>query len=194
VPPGRRRPAEGNVYSFEDLVVPPEDVVLDTSFVVDALIPSQNRYEECRGFLSRLADAGSVVVFNRLLEPELWEATYKIAFRQLHPKGRMADLRHESSVLRRVEPLRDEVRSSWQDALSVLVWVAVDLGEIEERVPELMSYGLSSFDAVHAATAVSAGVRAFVTLDYHFGFVPERELELYVPANRVGPCRYARTR
>ena len=31
--------------------------------------------------------------------------------------------------------------------------------------------------------------RPFVTLDYHFSFVPHRLLELYVPSKRLRPCR-----
>src|SRR5436309_9043286 len=111
MPPLRRPPAERNVHSFEGLPVPPEEVVLDTSFVVDAVFRSQNRHAACRAFLDRLADAGSAVIFNRLLEPELWEATYKIALRQLHPKARVADARHDRSLLQRVEPLRHDVEN-----------------------------------------------------------------------------------
>ena len=65
----------------------------------------------------------------------------------------------------------------------------IEVSEVQEWVPGMMGYGLNSFDAVHAATAVYTGVRPFVTLDYHFSLVSEVELELYVPSNRVKACR-----
>jgi hypothetical protein len=40
VPPARRPVAAHNVYSFEGTLVPPDRLVLETSFVVEALIPS----------------------------------------------------------------------------------------------------------------------------------------------------------
>ena len=69
--------------------------------------------------------------------------------------------------------------------------MVVDLGEVVERVPEFMSYGLGSSDAVHAATAAYVDVLPFVTLDY-FSLVPQTRLELYVPQGRVSACRKRR--
>jgi predicted nucleic acid-binding protein len=144
VPPTRRPGGAHNVYSFEGALVPPDQLVLETSFVVDALIPSQARHAECEGFLENIGRARSRVFVNRFLELELWEATYRIALR-------------------------------------------------EQRVPSLMRHGLTSYDAVHAATAEYADVRPFVTLDYHFAAVPEHDLQLWVPASRVRPFRERRT-
>jgi len=76
--------------------------------------------------------------------------------------------------------------------LSGLDWVAIELSEVQGWLPRMMAYGLTSFDAVHAASSAYAGVRALVTLDYHFSFVPERRLELYVPSNRAQVCRRRR--
>ena len=66
-------------------------------------------------------------------------------------------------------------------ALGTLSTVVVDVGEVVEGVPEFMSYGLGSSDAVHAATAAYVDVLPFVTFDYHFSLVPQSRLELYVP-------------
>lgn len=55
MPPVGRPPAARGVYSFEALVVPPREVVLDASFVVDALITSQSRHDDCQAFLTDMA-------------------------------------------------------------------------------------------------------------------------------------------
>ena len=166
MPPARRAGAARNVYSFEGTLVPPDQLVLETSFVVDALIPSQARHAECEGFLENIGRARSKVFVNRFLELELWEAAYRIALREHHPRKRPRDARSSRAVLRRANALRDEVDTAWHDVLSMLDWVvAVNLAEVQERVPSLMRHGLTSYDAVHAATAECADVRAFVTLD-----------------------------
>ena len=192
MPPARGPSDTHNVYSFEGTLVPPDQLVLETSFVVDALIPSQARHAECEGFLENIGRARSKVFVNRFLELELWEAAYRIALREHHPKKRPRDARSSGAVLRRAKTLREEADAAWHDALSVLERVVVDLAEVQERVPSLMRHGLTSYDAVHAATAEHADVRPFVTLDYHFAAVPESELQLWVPTSRVRPCRERR--
>jgi hypothetical protein len=87
---------------------------------------------------------------------------------------------------------RDTLDDAWRTALGALSAVVVDVGEVVEGVPEFMSYGLGSSDALHAATAAYVDVLPFVTLDYHFSLVPQSRLELYVPQNRVSACRKRR--
>ena len=54
-------------------------VVLDTSFVVNALLPNEPRHLECRSFVPDLALSHSTILYNRLLEIELAEAAVKLA-------------------------------------------------------------------------------------------------------------------
>jgi predicted nucleic acid-binding protein len=191
MPPVGRRQAERNVFSFEGRLLSPPELVIDTSFVVDALVAAQPRHDACRAFLDAIRDSGSVVYFNRLLVVELWEAAYTIKLRERHG-GRWRGHRHDRRSLRPAKTLRDTLHDAWRAALQGLNIVVVDLGEVVERVPEFMSYGLGSSDAVHAATAAYVDVQPFVTLDYHFSLVPERQLELYVPQKRVSACRKRR--
>ena len=79
MPPVGRRTAERNVFSFEGRLLAPPELVLDTSFVVDALVATQPRHAVCRAFLDAIRDSGSVVYFNTLLVVELWEAAYASA-------------------------------------------------------------------------------------------------------------------
>jgi predicted nucleic acid-binding protein len=192
VPSGGRASDERGVHTFEGMIVPPPELVLETSFVVDALIPSQARHPECQTFLGSIMDAESRVFFNHLLAPELWEAPYKITLKERHPKKRAADVRHDRRTLRRAKARREEIENAWREVLTLLDWVAIELSDVHRWLPQMMAYGLTSFDAVHAATSRYSGVRPLVTLDYHFSFVPERRLELYVPSNRVQACRRRR--
>ena len=188
----RRGSAERGVHTFEGMLLPPPELVLETSFIVDALIPSQARHPECRTFLNSIAGAESRVFFNHLLAAELWEAAYRITLKERHPKRRAAEVRRDRRTLRRAKTRRAEIEKAWHEALTSLDWVAIELSEVERWLPQMMAYGLTSFDAVHAASSAYAGVPPLVTLDYHFSFVPERRLELYVPSNRVQACRRRR--
>jgi predicted nucleic acid-binding protein len=194
VQPRGRPAATRAVHSFEE-VFPPDELVLDTSFVFDALVSGEPRHEACREFLARIAEAGSVVYFNRLLEAELWELAYKAAIKERHRKGDWKKLRLDGRYRVPAKALQEEVESAWRDALKGLSWVEIEMREAAPWVPAVMAdWGLSSFDAFHAATAVYADVEAIVTLDAHFGQVPPAYVDLYVPANRVAPCRQRRAR
>ena len=193
MPPRGRPPAARGVYSFEDATLfPPTELVLDTSFVLDALLPSQPRHPACQAFLAGVAEAGSTVFFNHLLENELWEAAYRVAFRELHPGKRATDVRHDGRARRRAKRLRADVETAWRSVLDALDWVAIDVSEVADAVPDVMAWGLPSYDAVHVATALYVGVRPLVTLDYHFRLVPRGALDLYVPNYRVRGMRNAR--
>jgi predicted nucleic acid-binding protein len=174
------------------MLVPPAELVLDTPFVVDALLRSQPRHEVCRAYLTAIAGAHSTVIFNRLLEPELWEAAYRIAIRERYPGRRASDVRHDGRTRQRAKTLQRRLEAAWNELLTALDWLAIEVGEVREWVPQLMARGLASYDAVHAATALYTDVRPFVTLDYHFSFISEHQLELYVPASRVRACRERR--
>jgi predicted nucleic acid-binding protein len=191
MPPVGRLVAERNVFSFEGRLLAPPELVIDTSFVVDALATRQPRHDACRAFLDTIRDSGSVVYFNTLLVVELWEAAYAIKLRRRHGR-QWRRHRHDRRSLRPAKAFRGTLHDAWRTALQTLSVVAVDVGEVVEGVPEFMSYGLGSTDALHAATAAHVDVLPFVTLDYHFSLVPQSRLELFVPQNRVSVCRKRR--
>jgi predicted nucleic acid-binding protein len=137
----------------------PAEVVLDTSFIVDALLPSQERHVACRDYLERLVVGDTFVIFNRLLELELAEAAYKIALKERFGKRRFMEMRGDGRALRRASRLAGLLRESWSDVLDTLAWGRVELSESIGLVPDLMKRGLASYDAVHAATALTTNVR-----------------------------------
>jgi hypothetical protein len=74
-----RRALHRNVHSFAELLIP-DELLLDTSFVYEALQPGQIRHRECATFLERAATNKTTFFFNRLLEIELREVAFRGAF------------------------------------------------------------------------------------------------------------------
>jgi predicted nucleic acid-binding protein len=171
----------------------PEDVVVDTSFVVEALVGTQQQHEVCRGFLERLLAAETTLYFNRLLEIELAEAAFRFALQErLGRRVREAD-RRDGRLRRRAGRLMEETQDAWDEALAGFSFVCVELHEVADMTPQLMrDHGLRSYDAVHVATALLAGVRDVVTLDVGFANVPPEMLNVHTTRHRLASCRARR--
>ncbi len=191
---GGRRPGTQAVCPLgEPTLTLPHEVVLDTSFVVESLLTNQPRHDECSGFLSRLVEQGIVVFFNRLLQLELLETTYKLVLIERFGKTDWRSRRFDGRARRRASRLAQEMLDAWSSALSALNYGIVELDEVVDEIPGLMArFGLSSYDAAHAATAGRLRVRSLVTLDSGFAAIPSSELELYVGARQVARCRSLR--
>lgn len=193
--PGRRRspPLERGVRSFEDAtLLLPTTVLLDTSFVVDALIPTQRHHESSRRFLEDLAVGGTTVVFSRLLEVELAEASFRIGLKELHRRD-WARARLDGRSRRRGRARMLAVLAAWEATLEALNWARIEMHEAMTDVRDFMGrYGLSSYDAVHAASARYAGVQDLVTLDSGFAALPTSVVRLFVDSSRVRRCRQIR--
>jgi len=70
---------------------PPDAVVIDTNVVAEAFLRHEPEHDACDELLRRLVQARTVVVYNRLLEAELWEVVFNHALRT-HTGQR--DVRH----------------------------------------------------------------------------------------------------
>lgn len=194
-PAGRGRPPlQRNVYSFEEPDLPmPSEVVLDTSFVIKALITTEVHHAACQDFMVRLAEADTTVFYNRLLELEFVETAFKLAVKERHgPKG-WPGKRKDGRVRRRAGRLTQELLESWNELLESLPHLCIELEEVSAAVPALMAEcGLASMDAAHAATAEYVDAQGLVTTDAGFGDVPAERLRLYVDASRVRSARQRR--
>jgi predicted nucleic acid-binding protein len=141
------------------------------------------------GFAQALAAADTTLVYSRLLELELDEAVYQLALKERHPKD-WKRFRHDGRARRRANRLLTGARSAWSEFLSAFDYVAYTVEEVADRVPKLMTrYGFASYDAVHAATALEAGVSAIVALDTAFAELPQSRVAIYTDASRVASCR-----
>jgi predicted nucleic acid-binding protein len=172
----------------------PAEIGLDTSFVVHALLPAEPHHVSAVGFLDQLAKSGSSLVFNRLLELELREVVFRAPL--IERFGReWRRRRHDGRSLRRASRLIRETMNAWQELLSAFDHLMVEPGEVFERIDEYMdSFGLASYDAIHAATVEYAGTGALAATDVGFASVPSSRLLLYVNQSRVAPCRAVRAR
>lgn len=189
-PLGRPALARG-VFPLDDLRLDvPREVVLDTSFVVEALIESQPAHLVCAQFLLELVFADATLYFNRLLELELAETAFKIALRERHADFKRA--RSDGRARRRAGRLMEEARRAWDEVLSAFPHARIEIEEVAEAVPALMTaHGLASYDAVHAATADRVGVRSIVTLDSGFALLPLR-YTLFTTSGRLRRFRALR--
>jgi hypothetical protein len=51
---------------------------------------------------------------------------------------------------------------------------------------------MASYDAAHAATAISAGAETIVTLDTGFALLPSTQLTMHTDRSRLASCRVKR--
>jgi hypothetical protein len=58
----------------------------------------------------------------------------------------------------------------------------------------MTSYGLASYDAIHAASAIAADADAIVTIDTGFALLPPSLLTVYTDRSRLASCRSKRPR
>ncbi|WP_423921331.1 PIN domain-containing protein [Frigoribacterium sp. 2-23] len=186
------RPALGRnvyVYSSPTLVLPAE-VVLDTSFVVDVLVPKEPRHIAAEAFMLALVSNDTTVYYNRLLELELAEIAFKIAVKEQHGNKAWPQKRTDGRVRRRAGRLTADLMASWEALLATVPHLRVELEEVAGLVVDNMNaYGLASYDAAHAATAAYVEAEGLVTNDAGFGLVDATELALYTDASVSRSCR-----
>jgi predicted nucleic acid-binding protein len=175
---------------------PPKAVVLDTNVVAEALLPNQPEHAACRTLLRQFAEESTAVVFNRLLEIELWEVVFNLALRERHPRKNIRHVRYDNRVRPRAARLLRQAHQAWEDdLLAPLTWSRIEMHEIAENVPKLMQeYGFQSYDAVHAATLLASEVTDFVTRDGGFAVLPPAIATLHTTHARLAGTRGRRRR
>lgn len=194
-----RPPLTRGVFSYEDPVVAlPAQVTLDTSFAASALISGEDGHDASRTYLARLIAEGSVIYFSRLLELELREVAFKTPLVETY-RGRWRRHRHDGRSMPRARKLLQQTMDSWAEILDAADHLAIEVDEIADRVDDLMCRdGLSSYDAVHAATALytatAGSPAAIVTRDLDYALAPEAELTVYTNEGRVRRSRSTRSR
>jgi predicted nucleic acid-binding protein len=170
-------------------------VLLDTSVVAEALLPNEPEHDPCLAVLDRLAASGSVVLFSRLLEIELWEVAFDVALRERHPRKNLRRVRYDNRVRPRAARLLRQAQRAWDDLLAPLTWSRIEIHEVAQDVPRLMrEYGLQSYDAVHAATLLASGITDLVTRDAGFAVLPPALATLHTTQARLASTRARRRR
>jgi predicted nucleic acid-binding protein len=190
---GGRNSRPRGVYSFEDESLDvPERVVLDTSFVVEALLSGQKQHAACQAYLVRLARKKTAIFYSALLEAELAETAFQVGLKERHPKD-WKKYRNDGRSRQRPRNLMMDTLDAWETIVHALPSHRVELSTVNDLVPDLMGrYGIASYDAVHVATAIHEDVRRIVTKDLGFASVPASEVDLYVDSSRLALCRSRR--
>lgn len=174
---------------------PPEAVLLDTNVAAEALLPNEPEHGACAALMRRLADAGTTVVFNRLLEVELWEVAFNLALRERHPRKDLRHVRYDNRIRPRAARLLQEAETAWQRLLDTLDWSCVEMQHVTAAAPELIrEYGLQSYDAIHASTLITSGLTNLVTRDLGFAALPPAVATLHTTGARVRQARSRRRR
>lgn len=172
----------------------PDPIALDTSFVVEALIATQPLHGVCRAFLSRIDESGVSVTTSDLLPVELAEATFAIALKERWG-SRWRGHRSDGHARRRAGRLLDEAILRYETVFRSIDQIPVPVADAASTARHLMAaYGLASYDAVHAASAVLADASAIVTIDTGFALLPSSMLTVYTDRSRLASCRSKRPR
>lgn len=172
---------------------PPAAVVVDTNVVAEALLKDEPEETVCNALLVRLGIERTLVVFNELLELELWEVVVNQALRRTMPRSQLRHRRFAVDGRRDAAVALDRARRRWNEVLGFLVWQRVELRDVADAVPDLMrSYGLQSYDAVHAATLLATGVTDLVSRDAGFAVLLPEDATLHTTTRRIARTRARR--
>lgn len=134
-----RPPATRNVFAFDSAPSPlPNEVLLDTSYVVEALITTQPQHRSAVDFLVRLAEDDVAPRFSEMLELELAETAFQLALKERHKRDWKRS-RHDGRVRPRAARLMSGVADAWQEVLSYFDYTRVTIHDVVAEVPRLMS-------------------------------------------------------
>lgn len=194
-PAGGRRSATRGVFAIEEEeLLLPDPIALDTSFVVEALVATQPLHGVCNPFLTRIFESGVSVATSELLRIELAEAAFAIALKERWG-GRWRRHRTDGRSRPRGGRLLNETLGRYEKILGSLTQISIPLGDITTVATAFMTdYGIASYDAAHAASAVAVGAEAIVTIDTGFALLPSSLLAVYTDRSRLASCRSKRPR
>lgn len=189
-PTGGRRPVHRGVFAIEDQqLLLPDPIALDTSFVVEALLATQPLHPACSAFLKRIFDSGVAVVTSDLLPVELAESAFAITLKERWG-GRWRGHRNDGRSRRPATRRLNHTVTRYEALLSPVNHLPIPVRRVSTPARALMTnYGIASYDAIHAASAITAGARAIVTLDTGFALLPASLLAIYTDRSRLASCR-----
>lgn len=128
-----------------------------------------------------------------LLAVELAETAFAIALKERWG-GRWRGHRIDGRSRRPGTRLLNRI-TRYEALLSPVNHLPIPVRRVTVHARALMTgYGLASYDAVHAASAIAAGARAIVTLDTGFALLPSAEIAIYTDRTRVASCCNKRPR
>ncbi len=105
----------------------------------------------------------------------------------------VATHRTDGRARRRAGRLLHDTLTRYDEILGALRHISIPLCDTA-NLPEtfMIDYGIASYDAAHAASAIAAGAEAIVTTDTGFALLPSSLLTIYTDRSRVASCRRKR--
>ena len=172
----------------------PDPIALDTSFVVEALLTTQPLHPACSVFLARIVESGVAVVTSDLLAVELAESAFAITLKERWG-GRWRGHRTDGRSRRPATQRLNHTIMRYEALLSPVNHLPIPIRRVTPDARVLMTdFGIASYDAIHAASAIAAGASAIVTLDTGFALLPSNQLTIYTDRSRLASCRNKRLR
>jgi len=161
---------------------PPDQIYVETSFAIDALVKPRDaapkfahiRHRGAVNLLERLEGKKTQVYFSPLLFVEFWDAVLKIELIAVHGANYHEQLRANPAL---VVPHFPRIQEADEALSNLLVRFPsrreVDpVRKVHSRALSLMQkYPLRSYDALHIASGLHAGVDNFAASDQHFEVV-----------------------
>lgn len=164
-------------------------MLLDTSFVLEALSTNQPLHAASETYLAQLAADNVRISFSSILELELAEGAYKIAIKERFSSKKQEKMRRDGRALRRAARLCDDLLDHWSQILDYFEWDCVELDSVKPDFIAYMKHGIQSYDAAHLATASGLGLDAIVTLDTGFGLAPKSTSRILTHSSRARATR-----
>jgi len=162
----------------------PEDVYLDTSVVIAAVIPGILYWQSATELCDQLIAQRSTIYFSQVLRLELTEAVRKVATipgrapEALRQRFRLGDWERDHSVRRHwfnfgvgeFEALFERFAEVYELPFDRTIWL---------RSVEIMAaHQLRSHDSIHLATAYENRLTCLATTDDEFLKIPDLDIRL----------------
>jgi predicted nucleic acid-binding protein len=160
------------------------DVYLDTSLVCAAVVRGSRYHVAARAYCEALVAGRIRVYMSQMLRIELLQAMRALA---TVPESLPGSIRRQFRLSHWGNDL--EVRDAWMQTglaqfedwsnqFSEVYELSVDLPAWEQVAALMTRYHLNSYDALHAATAIEAGISTLATLDRDFSRVTRLNVEV----------------
>jgi predicted nucleic acid-binding protein len=142
------------------------------------LLTTQPLHPGCSAFLKRIFDSGVAVVTSDLLAVELAESAFAITLKERWG-GRWRGHRTDGRSRRPATQRLNHTVMHYEALLSPVNHLPIPVRRVTADAMVLMTdFGIASYDAVHAASAIASGAEAIVTLDTGFALLPSAQLAI----------------
>lgn len=158
-----------------DIVVnpPPEEILLDSSFIASATISQLEHHIEVREFIEKMIANETVAVYSHLTELEFWNVCLKLEVERQEgiPREKaMQHLKNNSSILKRYVKQCTKYMELFVDNMARMRALNVQIADVvkdEEAMAKAAIYNLYTYDTLQIATALYCGLENIAALDKH---------------------------